>query len=101
MCNTPTAQRGILMLTVTEAACGHLAGLLYNANASDEAAIRFVFEGNRITPTLDQERPDDTTYEYAGSTVLVLDEHVVALLNNRTLDVQDADDGPQLVLRQS
>lgn len=101
MCNTPTAQRGILMLTVTESACGHLAGLLYSANAPDEAAIRFVVEGNRITPTVDQERPDDTTYEYAGSPVLVLDEHVVALLDNRTLDVQDTDDGPQLVLRQS
>jgi Fe-S cluster assembly iron-binding protein IscA len=90
------------MLTVTDAACGHLAGLLHNAiNAPDEAAIRFVVEGHTITPTLDQERPDDTTYEYAGSTVLVLDEHVVALLDDRTLDVQESDDGPQLVLRQS
>jgi Fe-S cluster assembly iron-binding protein IscA len=89
------------MLTVTEAACGHLAGLLYGANAPDEAVIRFVLEGRTITPTLDQEHPDDTTYEYAGSTVLVLDEHTGALLANRTLDVQDSDDGPQLVLRQS
>jgi Fe-S cluster assembly iron-binding protein IscA len=89
------------MLTVTEAACGHLAGLLDNANAPDNAAIRFVLEGRTITPTLDEERPDDTTYEYAGSTVLVLDERIVGLLDNRTLDVQDTDDGPQLVLRQS
>jgi Fe-S cluster assembly iron-binding protein IscA len=87
------------MFTVTDAACGHLAGLLYSANAPDEAVIRFVLEGHAITPTLDQERPDDTTYEYAGSTVLVLDEHTEALLENRTLDVQDTDDGPRLIIR--
>ena len=86
------------MLTVTENAVRHLAELLSNADAAEEEAIRFVREGRTITPKLDCERPGDTTYEHEGNTVLLLDENVFALLGDRTLDVQDTDDGPQLTI---
>lgn len=86
------------MLNVTDAAVRHLAEILRNTDAPDEAAIRFVLEGRTITPKLDHERAGDATYEYAGSTVLLLAEDIVAELGGRTLDVQDAENGPQLIL---
>lgn len=86
------------MLTVTDAAVRHMAEVLYKSDASDETAIRFVQEGRTIVPRLDQERPGDATYEYAGNTVLLLAEDIVALLENRTLDIEDTEDGPQLTI---
>lgn len=87
------------MLTVTDDAVRHLAELLYDADAVDyNSAIRFVHEEGMIVPTLDHERPGDATYEYAGCTVLLLDEDIAAELGDGTLDVQDTDDGPRLTL---
>ncbi len=88
------------MLTVTETAIAYLAGLLSNANTPYDVAIRFVLEEGKVTTKLDRERPNDPTYQYAGSTILLLDEHIVATLRDRTLDVQDTDDDLQFVFRQ-
>ncbi len=88
------------MLTVTETAIAHLAGLLSNANTPYDVAIRFVLEEGKVTTKLDHERQHDATYQYAGSTVLLLDEHTIATVRDRTLDVQGTDDGLQFVFRQ-
>jgi Fe-S cluster assembly iron-binding protein IscA len=86
------------MLTVTDAAVRHMAEVLYQSDADDEMAIRFVQEGRTIVPKLDKERPGDATYDHEGSTVLLLDENVFALLENRTVDIQDTEDGTQLII---
>ena len=56
------------MLTVTEAARIHLAQVLDNANASADAAVRFVAEDDTIKPTLDSIRSGDVRFEFAGKT---------------------------------
>lgn len=89
------------MLTVTEAAGSYLADLLTQANAPDDTAIRFVLKDDTITPQVDHERPGDTTFEHAGSTILVLDASLSTVLEEKTLDVQETDDGLQLILLQS
>ena len=86
------------MLTVTDAAVRHLAEILYDCEAADGMAIRFVHEGRTITPKLDHKRPGDTTYEHEGSAVLLLGEDVAEEINDKTLDIKDTDDGPQLIL---
>ena len=63
-------------------------------------AIRFVLEEGKVTTKLDRERSNDATYQYAGSTVLLLDEHIVATLRDRTFDVQGTNDDLQFVFRQ-
>ena len=88
------------MLTVTETAIAHLAGLLSNANTPYDVAIRFVLEAGKVTTKLDRKRQHDAAYQYAGSTVLLLDEHIVATLRDRTLDVQSTDDDLQFVFHQ-
>jgi hypothetical protein len=88
------------MFTMTEAAGNYLTTVLDDANASEEAAIRFVLESNALTPRLDHTHPGDTTFDHEGRRVLVLDAEVSEFLTDTTLDVQATDDGPKLILLQ-
>jgi Fe-S cluster assembly iron-binding protein IscA len=88
------------MLTVTEDARVHLAKVLDNANASADAAVRFVAEGGAIKPKLDRIRSGDVMFEFAGKTVLALDEQMSLTLDNHVLDVDDDSNGARLILLQ-
>jgi hypothetical protein len=86
------------MFMMTETAGEYLTTVLDNANASEETAIRFVLEGNTLTPKLDNARPGDATFDHVGRQVLVLDAQVSQVLADSTLDVQATDEGPKLIL---
>jgi hypothetical protein len=88
------------MLMLTETAGEYLTTILENTNASAETAVRFVLEGNTLTPKLDNAHPGDETFDHDGRRVLVLDAQVSQVLADSTLDVQATDDGPKLVLLQ-
>jgi hypothetical protein len=88
------------MFMMTETAGEYLTAVLDNANASEETAIRFVLEGNTLTPRLDNARPGDATFDYEGRRVLVLDGQVSQALAESTLDVQTTEEGPKLILLQ-
>ena len=89
------------MLTITEAAQIHLVQVLDNANASADAAVRFVAEDDTIKPTLDSIRSGDVRFEFAGKTVLALDEQMSLTLGDHILDVDNDRDGTQLILLQA
>lgn len=84
------------MLTVTDSAGALLSDML--SEAPDEAAVRFVPQGNGLAPKLDAERPGDATFTHDEKTVLVLDPQISELLADKTLDVQQTPQGPQLAL---
>ena len=84
------------MLMVTDAAVARLAGILAEAEAPDDIAVRLVLEGRGVSLQFDSPRPDDATFPHEGRTVLMIDEQVSKLLRDRTLDMEDTDDGPQL-----
>jgi hypothetical protein len=86
------------MLTVTEDARVHLAKVLDNANVSADAAVRFVTEDDIIKPKLDSIRSGDVMFEFAGKTVLALDQQMSLILDDHILDVEDDSNGPQLIL---
>ncbi len=86
------------MLNVTNNASAHMNQLLENANAPEDAALRFVIEGNTLGLKLDNERSGDTSFSHEEKTVLVLDEQVSQLLDDRTLDVEEGEQGEQLKL---
>ena len=50
------------MLTVREAAGGHLTQLLKQQNAPEDVAVRFVCEEQEIALWQDSERTGDTTF---------------------------------------
>ena len=86
------------MFMMTETAGEYLIAVLDNANASEETAIRLVLEGNTLTPQLDNARPGDEKFDYAGRMVLMLDVQVSQVLDDTTLDVEATDQGPKLIL---
>ena len=86
------------MFMMTETAGEYLTAVLDNANASEETAIRFVLEGNTLTPKLDNARPGDEKFDYAGRMVLILDTQVSRTLDDSTLDVEATNEGPKLIL---
>lgn len=88
------------MLSVTEAACTYLTQLLEKSTIADDTAVRIVpsTQGD-LKLRLDTPRSDDTTFDHAGRTVLLLDAQIAQRLVESTLDVEDADEGFKFVLR--
>lgn len=86
------------MLTVTDPASAHLAKLLDDAEAPDGAAARFVNGEEGLALQLDQPRDDDQTHDHQGRTVLLLDPEIADLLQDKTLDVRETDEGTALEL---
>lgn len=77
------------MLTVTESAGTHLAQLLEDSEAPQDAAVRIAHDNQEgWSLSLDTAEPGDQKYEHQGRTVLVIDEESAALLGDVTLDVQ-------------
>jgi hypothetical protein len=86
------------MLVMTEAAGGFLTKILEEARATDDTAVRFVFEGERVTPMLDTVRPGDDVFAHAGRKVLLVDKGVAMALGSSVLDVEKTGNGSKLVL---
>ena len=87
-----------IMLTVTEPAGAHLEKLLDEAEAPEGAAARFVASEEGLTLQLDNPKPEDETHDHGGRTVLLLDQQVAELLSDKTLDLQQTEQGPSLAL---
>jgi Fe-S cluster assembly iron-binding protein IscA len=75
------------MLNVTTAARAYLSNLLEQADAPPECAVRLVVESGKLAAAIDRERDGDATFAHEGNTVLVLDETVSTVLDDRTLDL--------------
>ena len=86
------------MFQVTPAAEAHLAGMLAEASAPEDTAVRLVNEEDRLRLEADNPQPQDTTFEHDGRTVLVVDPRVAELLDGHTLGVEEGDEGTQLAL---
>jgi hypothetical protein len=86
------------MLTLTEAAGAHLAKMLVEAEAAYDVAVRIVRVPSGWTLRKDSAVPGDATLDHEGRTVLMLDEQVSAMLSDKTVDVENGEDGPKFAL---
>ncbi|UCD28480.1 MAG: hypothetical protein JSV03_15575 [Planctomycetota bacterium] len=86
------------MLTVTEPASAHLANMLVEAEAPEDVAVRFILQGKGLAMGLDREQPEDDSFDHQGKTVLLMDKQISELLTDKTLDVEDTEEGQQLSL---
>lgn len=84
------------MLTVTEDAKAKFADMLDQGDAPEGVAIRLVVQDGGLAVTPDQEKPGDTTFEHAGRTVLLVEDQIVNHLEDRTIDVDQSEEGEQL-----
>ncbi len=104
------------MFALSEAAAAFLSERLAEAEASDDVVVRLFREieekpvngrkqpsqvkgeEQRLALKLDKVRPDDATFDHGGRTVLVVNEQISELLADKTLDVEDTDEGQKLAL---
>lgn len=85
------------MLTVTDDALTHLASMLDNVEgAPDDAAIRLIAQPQGLGLAVDTPRDEDKTIEQDGKPVLLLDEQISTMLDGRTLDLQQTEQGAAL-----
>ncbi|MFG0276313.1 MAG: hypothetical protein ACF8QF_14800 [Phycisphaerales bacterium] len=85
------------MLTVTDNALTHLAGMLDNVEgAPDDAAIRLIAQPQGLGLAVDTPNDGDNTVDQNGKTVLLLDEQISTMLDGRTLDLQQTEQGAAL-----
>ena len=84
------------MLTVTDAARTYLAWMLDDAGAPEGTAIRLATLARGMKSTLDTPVLSDEAFDHEGRTVLVLDGRVSRKLRERTLDVEQTENGPSL-----
>ncbi len=86
------------MLAVTEAARKQIAEVLSKAHAADGLAVRVIFTGKGFTLGLEAPRPEDEIFKHEGRTVLVVSKRVLQALGDKTIDVSNTEDGPELSL---
>jgi len=87
------------MLTVSDDARAHLASLLENVEgAPDDAAIRLVAQPQGLGLAVDTPDDADETVEHDGRTILVMDAEVASMLDERTLDIQQTEQGTALAI---
>ena len=88
------------MLTVTKTASDHLANLLVKASQPEDMVVRLERgETGDLTLRFDYALPDDTTFEHQDRAVLVYSPQLAPTLADTVLDMEDKEDGPQLVVR--
>jgi len=87
------------MLEVSERAREALKQAL-DANSSDaEQGLRLTITGpDQLGLGIDVERPGDHIFEHEGAKVLMVDEKMADMVSEMSLDVQETDAGPTLML---
>jgi Fe-S cluster assembly iron-binding protein IscA len=87
------------MIGVTEKAKAELSKVLADKVDHPEACLRLRVNGEgNLGIGIDIERPDDKVVEYEGATLLVVEPELADNLMNIAIDVEDSDEGSQLVI---
>jgi Fe-S cluster assembly iron-binding protein IscA len=87
------------MIGVTERAKRELKGILTNNVDHPFACLRLrLNDRGRLGLGIDVEMPDDKVIEYEGSKLLLVEQELASNLEDITIDVEDGDEGSQLVI---
>jgi Fe-S cluster assembly iron-binding protein IscA len=88
-----------MMIGVTERAKEELKALLTSNVDNSQACLRIkANEEGKLGVGIDIEMPGDKAIEYEGSTLLVVEQELADSLHNLVIDVDDTDEGSQLVI---
>lgn len=83
-------------LEISNAAGDYLAQVIDRESACD--TVRLVFGLAGLEPQPSAVLPGDTVFRHNGQTILVLDQTMNLMLADKTLDVEDTQQGPKLRL---
>ena len=87
------------MIGITERAKKELKKILANTVDHPSACLRLrADDEGRLGFGIDIEMPDDRVVEYEGSKLLVVEPDLADSLKDMAIDVEDSDEGSQLVI---
>jgi hypothetical protein len=86
------------MLSVTNEASKVLQEMISDADVPDGGALRLVQRDTGLGFAIDQPRENDHTFAHKGTVVLVVAEDIGEALGDKTLRVQQAEQGVALVI---
>lgn len=87
------------MIGVTEEAKKELSKVLADKVDHPEACLRLRVDGDgNLGLGIDIEMPEDRIVEYQGATILVVNPDLADSLTNIAIDIEDSDEGNQLVI---
>ncbi len=86
------------MVSLSYTAAEHLAYMLADANAPEDAVIRVVVEEGQLGLIIDTVQPGDTTFAHAEKTVLAIDAQISESLADKRLDLHVEIDQPEFVI---
>ena len=86
------------MLSLSDDAGEHLARVLAEANAPEDAVIRVVVKEGQLGLIIDTVQPGDTTFAHAERTVLGIDAQISESLTDKRLDLHVENDEAELVI---
>lgn len=88
------------MITVTERAKGELKAILIASEAEPDERLRLLpSPDGRFALMLDTELSGDQVVEYEGSEVLLVGLEYLKILDGKTVDCRDTEDGTVLLVR--
>ena len=88
------------MLTVTESAREVLKGILIANSDNPEMGLRLVVDqDNQIKMALGTEEPGDQVIEHEDTKVLMVPSALITVFEGITIDTEETDDGPKLVVQ--
>ena len=88
------------MLQISDPALNLLREALMVERDDDSDVFRLELQNNDFVLGIDSPQDDDVLYEIDGTTVLVAPMEVAtAILGETTIDLEETDDGPRLVLK--
>lgn len=87
------------MIGITERAKKELKKILIDNVDHPEARLRIrINDRGQLGLGIDIEMPDDKVIEYEGSKLIVVEPDLASSLEDLTIDVEDSDEGSQLVI---
>ena len=87
------------MIGVTEQAKAELKEILVSNVDDPRACLRIKYDDNgQLGVAIDIERPEDQTVEYQGSIILVAEQELADGLSHVELDVEDTEQGRELII---
>ena len=87
------------MFSMTGAAGAHFTRLLERDEMPEDAVVMLEQEEDKLTLRIGEAHPRDSTFAHEGRTVLVVRDQLCQELADKTLDVEDTDEGSRLQLR--
>ncbi len=87
------------MVTVTYTAGEHMAYMLSEHQNRDDVVVRIKLTKGDVEMQPDKIRPGDEAFDHNGKVILVLDQQISQLLDDKTIDLMTDDVGSHLILK--